>query len=80
MVPKQKVIHVLSPHEILIVALLAAPVLALIDVLRMPADLWEASSQNQALWAVLVLVKGPPLERGSLLEIVDRQSVFHSNA
>lgn len=47
---------VFSPNEILIIVLLAAPLFALVDVLRMPGDLWEASKQNQALWAVLVLL------------------------
>jgi hypothetical protein len=42
--------------ELLIVLILAVPTIwALIDVLRIPTDVWAASRQNQGLWAALVL-------------------------
>ncbi len=44
-------------NELLIILVLTVPtVWALIDLLRVPTDVWAASKQSQGLWAVLVLL------------------------
>jgi hypothetical protein len=43
--------------ELLIVLVFTVPTIwALIDVLRIPTDVWAASRQNQGLWTALVLL------------------------
>lgn len=43
--------------EILVMFVLTLPtILALIDALRIPTDVWAASKQSQGLWVLLVLL------------------------
>jgi hypothetical protein len=43
--------------ELLVMLVLTVPtILALIDALRIPTDVWAASKQNQGLWVALVLL------------------------
>jgi hypothetical protein len=48
--------------ELLLMLFLYVPtILALIDALRFPTDVWAASKQNQGLWVLLVPVLAPIL-------------------
>jgi hypothetical protein len=55
--------HILLPmlglrfNELLIVLVLTAPTIwALIDIIRIPTDVWAGAKQSQGLWVLLVVL------------------------